>query len=142
MRRLYGLGAWTPAQDDEANRRVGGLYDALDVAYQMITNAEQQDYPPAVIDRAYSDHDALGAEIDALAEEYARASEQGTPGSLQSFIQHLEALEARVYAFDPFGAKAQQSRTSMVVGATVGSIVIAGLVAGGLWLFLGRRRSA
>jgi hypothetical protein len=140
MRRyLNGLGAWSGADYDRLDARISAAADRLDAFYEGIAQAEARGVPESRIDAAFAQYDAFWVEIDALYEGLNTGRDSGTPDTLSMFDAQVEGLERRIADWQPLGANVEVARTSMIVYATLGSLAVAGALAGLLW-FLSRRR--
>lgn len=136
----FGLGRWTPAQNDALFARVGALDDALLEADRQVRNAAAAGYSTAAVAAADAQLRALVDEQTRVVAQVNAAADEGTSASLARARAALDALEARIAAFAPFGRPQGQSRVAMIIGVTAGSIAVAGLLAWGLYWLGGRRR--
>lgn len=140
-RPLYGLAAWSDEDSNALNDRLGAVANRLDAYYEGIAQAEAAGYPEAEVDRAYAEYDAFWAEINALTERLNEGADSGTAESLTAFDAAVEGLDRRIADWNPLGTKSVQAgRTSLLVYATLGSLVIAGAAAGLLYFFSRGRR--
>ena len=140
MRRYFnGLAAWSGADYDRLNARIGEVADRLDAFYEIIAQAEARGVPETRIDLAFAQYDAFWQEIDALYAALNEGLDAGTPDTLVAFDAEVEGLERRIGDWQPLGENVAAARTGVIVYATLGSLAVAGALAGLLW-FLSRRR--
>ena len=140
MRRYFnGLAAWSGADYDRLNARIGEIGTRLDAFYEVIAQAEARGVPETRIDLAFAQYDAFWQEIEDLSAALAEGRDSGTPDTLVAFDAEVEGLERRSGDWQPLGENVAAARTGVIVYATLGSLAVAGALAGLLW-FLSRRR--
>lgn len=142
-RPLYGLAAWSDASYAELDldARIAAVEARVNEVYDALAAAEARGFPPSLVAQAFAQYDAFGAELDAVYDRQAEGWDTGTAESLTAFDATIESLERRVADWDPLGTEsAAKGRTSLLVYATLGSLLVAGAVAGAIYFFSRGRR--
>jgi hypothetical protein len=136
----YGFGAMTPAQCDDVANRVGGLLDSLAIKREAIEAAERAGgFVQREIDAAYTIEAALSDEALNLSATLPDCAAAAT-GEWGTFVRRLTDLERRAAAFEPAMQFQGSRRTKMLIGATLGTLAIVGLLTWGIWRYSGPRR--